>query len=96
MKNENYTELEHLADMKALNLMDEIEDDMSVGVEALFEYLADYSSGKIEDEDFMEDWRSIVSAAYHAPWSARHKPLNRQVDKAIDHIALKIAKELLK
>jgi len=94
--NIEFTYIDMESEKQLINLMDEIEDDMSVGVEALFEYLADYSTGVIEDGDFMEDWRNIVSSAYHAPWSARHKPLNRQVDKAIDHIALKRAKELLK
>ena len=94
------TELEKEADKQLLKLMDDIQCDIQEGVKALFEYLADYSAQGIDDEnishEFCEDWQNIVSSAFYSPWKNRLQPFNRQFERAIDHVALKRAKEALK
>jgi len=93
-------ELDKESDKQLLILMDKIQYDIRVGVDVFFEYIADYNANDTEDSDihdeFITDWENIVSSAFHAPWVSRHQPLSRQIDRAIDYVTLKRAKEALK
>lgn len=88
------TDFDKESDKQLVNLMDEIEDDIKNGVKVLCEYMAYMVES--DNEEFWEDWSSIVSSAFHAPWKNRHTLLNRQIDKAIDYVAVRRAAEELK
>ncbi len=94
------TKMDKEIDYQANKLLEEINCNVNDGINALFEYINDSYVNGIEDfnmaHEFHEDWINIFSSAFYARWNDRHKPLNRQIERAIEHIALKRAKEALK